>query len=374
MNSIEDKLESQLIHLIKEKKSFSFYRLPSQEEFRFIAQLEGQPEEYSSLSDLNNKKGFLVSPFKVEEEYPIILIRPEVEVSGLDNIREALDRISSVETYPYGYIPLPAEEERDEAEENRIYTTIFSRFIAPLKKGELKKIVLSRAHKIKHPNNFSILNSFFKAAELYPHMMCYLCYTPQAGLWMGSTPEIILSGKEKKWKTVSLAGTKPLGSYTDLASGWDRKNIEEQEVVSRYIRSTLATHVSEVEEKGPYSGSAGTVIHLKTDFYFTLNDSGKIGNLLDDLFPTPAICGFPKQAAFDFINENESYNRRYYSGIIGNLNPEGETELFVNLRCAEIGRSTITLYAGGGIMPTSSSDLEWEETKYKMQTLLKVLQ
>lgn len=374
MNSIEDKLESQLVHLIKEKKSFSFYRLPSQREIYFIAQLEGQPEEYTNLSDLNNKKGFLVSPFRIDKEYPIVLIRPELEVCGLDHIYETLNKISSSESYPKQEVSLPVEEEIGEDEENSIYTTIFNRFIEPLRNGDLKKVVLSRAHKIKHPDNFSVLNSFLRATELYPHMMCYLCYTPQSGLWLGSTPEIILSGKEKQWKTVSLAGTKPLSSYTDLASGWDRKNMEEQEVVSKYIRSTLAEHVSEVDEKGPYSGPAGTVIHLKTDFSFTLNDSGKIGDLLSDLFPTPAICGFPKQAAFDFINENESYNRRYYSGIIGNLDPEGETELFVNLRCAEIGKTTITLYAGGGIMPISSPDLEWEETKYKMQTLLKVIE
>lgn len=374
MKLIEEKLERQLKDLIANNKSFSFYRLPSQEQIHFTAQLEGQPKEYTNLSELNNKKGFLVAPFRVEEEYPIILIHPDIDICGVEDICEVLDEISSADTSLKEGMSLSAEEEGDENEENILYTANFNRFIEPLKKGDLKKLVLSRAHKIKHPENFSLIKSYLRATELYPHMMCYLCYTPQSGLWMGSTPEVILSGKDKKWKTVALAGTKPLGSYTDLASGWDRKNVEEQEVVSKYIRNTLSLHVTEIDERGPYTAQAGNVIHLKTDFSFYLNNSDKIGDLLVDLYPTPAICGFPKKLAFEFINKNETYNRRYYSGIIGNLNPEGETDLFVNLRCAEISRSTITLYAGSGIMPNSASELEWEETKYKMQTLLKVLQ
>lgn len=373
MNLIEEKLNRQLKQLIKESKSFAIFRLPSQNEIHFVAQLDGSPAEIAHLSDLSDEKGFLLSPFNTRGSCPILLIHPDVEVRGLEEISSVLENIA-IEGINEMDMSESSVQIIDEAEEYDLYTKIFRYFIDPLKKGQLKKLVLSRSHRVEQPEGFSFLKSFLNATESYPHMMCYLCYTPQSGLWIGSTPEIILSGQGKKWKTVALAGTKPLGSYTDLASGWDRKNIEEQEVVSEYIRSTLSSHVTEIEEKGPYAGQAGTVIHLKTDFSFTLNDISKIGNLLVDLFPTPAICGFPKQTAFDFIIEKENYDRKYYSGIIGILNPEGETDLFVNLRCAQIGESTITLYAGGGIMPTSSPDLEWEETKYKMQTLLKVIE
>lgn len=58
---------------------------------------------------------------------------------------------------------------------------------------------------------------------------------------------------------------------------------------------------------------AGALSHLKTDFHFSLPDSNKLGNLLNLLHPTPAVCGLPKEEAYRFIQDNEKYDRRYYS-------------------------------------------------------------
>ena len=86
----------------------------------------------------------------------------------------------------------------------------------------------------------------------------------------------------------------------------------------------------------PYTARAGQLVHLKTDFYFLLKNTDNIGNLLQELHPTPAVCGLPKEDAFRFILENEGYDRSYYSGFIGWLDTEGHTDLYVNLRCMEI--------------------------------------
>ena len=55
--------------------------------------------------------------------------------------------------------------------------------------------------------------------------------------------------------------------------------------------------------------------------------------------------------------------------MIGWLDPEGDTHLYVNLRCMRIGAHAATLYAGGGILPTSVVEAEWEETKEKLKTM-----
>jgi isochorismate synthase len=81
----------------------------------------------------------------------------------------------------------------------------------------------------------------------------------------------------------------------------------------------------------------------------------------------------PKDKAYDFILSHEGYNRRYYSGFIGQLIPEGKSDLYVNLRCMNILSDTLVLYAGSGILTSSEVESEWQETEAKMQTMKRLL-
>jgi isochorismate synthase len=189
---------------------------------------------------------------------------------------------------------------------------------------------------------------------------------------MGSTPEIILSGQEKNWHTVALAGTMPMQGEM-MPDNWSNKNKEEQALVAEYIRKTLKKFGSKIDEQGPYTARAGQLVHLKTDFRFLLKNTKSLGNLLKELHPTPAICGLPKEDAYRFIAENEGYERKYYSGFIGWLEPDGQTDLYVNLRCMEILEGEAKLYAGGGILASSEMVSELEETKEKMKTMINIL-
>ena len=115
-------------------------------------------------------------------------------------------------------------------------------------------------------------------------------------------------------------------------------------------------------------------MHLKTDFYFHLKQTGCLGDILYQLHPAPAVCGLPKQAAYDFILANEGYARTYYAGIIGWLAPpDGQTALYVHLRCMHLTGKKATLYAGGGILPSSVEESEWQETQHKMETMRRVI-
>ena len=64
-----------------------------------------------------------------------------------------------------------------------------------------------------------------------------------------------------------------------------------------------------------------------------------------------------------------------YSGFAGTLDPDGDTNLFVTLRCMKIDgqdntqSDQYTLYAGGGLLKDSTCQSEWEETEAKMNTM-----
>ena len=87
------------------------------------------------------------------------------------------------------------------------YASCFRSFIEPLRKGIYDKLVLSRRVVYPGYSGFSPEHALYEACRRYVHSYVYLCYTPQTGVWLGSTPEMLLSGEADRWNTVALAGT-----------------------------------------------------------------------------------------------------------------------------------------------------------------------
>ena len=369
MNIPDLQLINKINKLTVSNKSFAIYRLPWTETPLFVMQKDDNTDTYSSLCELNDKKGFIISPFQATEKHPIIIIRPDIIANGWSEIEH---KLNSIEFAEINDISSENDEYKEESELKEKYTSVFNKFIKPLKNNEFQKLVLSRKAKYVLEENFSPTEAFIKACNSYPRMMISLTHTPISGTWIGSTPEIIISGKGNNWNTVSLAGTMQMNG-ADMPENWSEKNKEEQALVSEYIIDILKDISNSVTANGPYTVQAGPLAHLKTDFKFTLDDNSKLGSVIDALYPTPAICGLPKHGSYNFIIQNEGYDRGYYSGIIGWLNPEGETNLYVNLRCANITVNSATYYAGGGILPLSEASSEWDETQHKINTMRRCL-
>lgn len=367
MNVPENNLHCLIDKLSQSDISFSLYRLPWEKEPILVLQREGLPHVCDRLQGLNGKTGFVLAPFCVADHQPVILIRPDRRAVGWQEIANALEGVEvSAHQESDAESTLPVYTRSD-------YTAAFSRFIAPLRGGIFQKLVLSRCEDMDLPRTFSPLATFVNACNHYPRMMISLVHTPLTGTWIGSTPEIILSEERGGWHTVSLAGTMPMTGDT-VPQDWSFKNREEQMLVSAYLRGVLQKIASGLTEEGPYTARAGQVVHLKTDFFFKLEETDNLGDIVYELHPTPAVCGLPKQSAYDFILANEGYNRSYYAGIIGWLDSWGEhTSLYVNLRCMQVVGRRAILYAGGGILASSMEENEWEETRHKMDTMRRII-
>ena len=367
---LPDKHTHQLIdQLTQSRLSFALYRLPWTDECYLILQQSEEVEQLQDITELNGKQGFVLSPFQQTEEHPIVVIRPDVTAYDWEEITQAVASLEKIDTIRQSSTPVSTLNEQERYDR---YYAAFRRFMEPLKEQKFKKLVLSRPAFCPIDESFSPLETFVKACNDYPRMMIYLCHTPVTGTWLGSTPEIILSGSSQSWKTVALAGTLPIVDGVEPTE-WSEKNKEEQAIVAEYIRKIIKKHGAKMTEKGPYTARAGQLVHLKTDFLFQLKETGFLGDLLKELHPTPAVCGLPKEEAYQFIPENEGYDRSYYSGFVGWMDPEGHTDLYVNLRCMEIRSTAVKLYAGGGILPSSEVRAEWNETDEKMKTMKSIL-
>lgn len=360
--------------LTKKNGCLALFRLPFASDPVCMIQSTGSPAFLSDISRLNGQTGFVFAPFALSRNHPLILMQPDIRLTG----QAAIERLDEV---PELKLLQPSDTSRKEEEETsgaaypfERYAAVFPSFLRPLQQRTFGKLVLSRTLTCEKPDGFSAASAFFKACRQYPSAFVYLFHSPHTGTWLGSSPEPLLSVDSRRGHTVALAGTRKVPPAPGDTVRWDKKNRYEQQVVSEYLRTRLLSYGLTWREEGPRTTQAGQVCHLLTDFYFDLEDTGKLGDLLALLHPTPAVCGVPKEAAFRHILENEGYDRGYYSGITGWLAPGGRTDLFVNLRCMRIGRQRLTLYAGGGIMPDSDVQAEWSETENKLRTMLTLLE
>lgn len=351
---------------------FALYRLPHEQQVTLVAQTKDEPQELLSCEALSNQEGFVVAPFSVSEQTPIVLIRPDV-VRTFPSADDSI--LANFQSVPYGLSVRSLQTSSSFLTDSlrSLYANDFTCFFNHLKNGDFRKLVLSRCVEEPVNKNVSPLELFQRACQLYPRLFISLVYTPKSGLWLTATPEILLEGVGNEWRTIALAGTMKLEGEDLLGEGehmtWSTKNIQEQRYVATYLMGCLEQLAVSIREEGPRTVRAANLVHLRSDFTFTLLNNARLGDVLQMLHPTPAVCGLPKQETYRFILENEHTPRLYYSGFMGPLNMEASTHLFVSLRCMQITDSQYRMYAGGGLLKDSVEELEWQETEAKLETM-----
>ena len=350
--------------------AYAIYRLPHADHATLIQQTEGEPAEYLSCTELNGKRGFVVAPFEISAQQPILLIRPDkiflVERGERQEERDILSAEESIAGYSPSSFHFPLSSKST-------YAIDFANYHAQLESGLFRKIVLARCVDEASEEPIDPMELFHRACALYPRMFISLVSTSKSGVWLTATPEILLEGKDADWRTIALAGTMKLAGEQLIGEGetvcWPTKDIQEQRIVTTYIAECLEQFTGDFREEGPRTVRAANLVHLRSDFTFSLPDCQHLGDLLHTLHPTPAVCGLPKRETFNFIIQNEHTPRRYYSGFMGMLDPEDETHLYVSLRCMNIEGSHYHLYAGGGLLKDSTEEQEWQETEAKLETM-----
>lgn len=368
--------EFNIEHWLSEACDFVIFRYPNDKK---IFGLQTKAEQFANIDELPpNFSGFLFAPFSThlhpivalpyDNPHPIgTVILKDSQYSFNHNSNNA-DTGKGMDT---------VENVNDDSTCFQNYAHDFTRFLEFLQKKEAQKLVLARSQAFCCKGTPHKL--FIEACEAHPNAMVYLFNSTTTGLWLGATPEILIEGNAIQMHTIALAGTMKNSSNDDRKlSRWSRKNQKEQAIVADYIRTRIQSIGTLKDEWGPYSFNAGLISHLKTDLYFTLPPQ-RIASLIKELHPTPAVCGFPKQKAMEIICQTEHEDRAYYAGFLGWYAPQETTKLFVNLRCMKWlsfpqkgTEGNVQLMAGGGLLSSSILEEEWNETKVKMMTLLKL--
>lgn len=336
----------------------AYFRLPFADHYESFYQDYREAKLLYSFEELEGREGFVVAPFQVTEQTPIILIEPDMVNTH--------SQFAGVKTT----VPPITDYQDDRA----AYGRDFAAFHRELEEGRMSKVVLSRTVDIQVAGRFeSEYELFIRACQRYPRLFVGMAFVSHNEAWLAATPEVLLEGRDGRWHTMALAGTMRLSGDQLAGEGeqvrWAPKDIEEQRYVASYIADQLKALGISYEEHGPRTVRAADLVHLRSDFDFALPADVPVSRVLQTLHPTPAVCGLPKRQAQQFILQHEYAPRHYYSGFMGLWNWQGQTRLYVTLRCLASTPHHCRLYAGGGLLRESTEDAEWLETEAKLQTM-----
>ena len=248
------------------------------------------------------------------------------------------------------------------------FESLVSKAVSHIQQDDFEKVVLSREEVFPVPS-VALATLITRLFSLYPSAFCYAWFHPETGLWLGASPEQLVKIQVQTIHTIALAGTQ---KFTENPS-WGAKEQQEQQVVTDYLVAQLQPFCERLKLTGPYTQQAGSLLHLKTEIRAQLHTGFSLQNLLQQLHPTPAVCGMPKAAALQFIRQEEDYDRQFYSGFLGEILGNNQVDLFVNLRCMKLANEQAHIYVGCGITSGSLPESEFAETVHKAQTMKQVL-
>ncbi|GLR18105.1 chorismate-binding protein [Portibacter lacus] len=345
--------------LISKNIPFVIFREPGQETTFII-----QKSPLSLVDDLTiSQKGFYIFPFSKREESSPLFFSPDYIFDYHSKEKQDLDlpTLNAPEIRPQLLYEVGQEE----------YIKDLNKYLETFKSQGIKKAIYSRIKTEELSGELNIESFFENLIDHYPKAFVYVVHIPGDGIWMGASPELLLSYHQQKAKTVALAGTLKIDPKK-AAPEWTRKEIDEHRLVEKHIISLCESMDLPFEKSSVRTNNTGKVYHLKSDFEIEIPPQS-IVPFLNKLHPTPAISGLPQEQSLDLIYEVEQHERSYYCGFLGYVDDINQFNLFINLRCMKIANHQVSFFGGGGITPESDIDKEWEETNVKMSTLTDIL-
>jgi len=112
------------------------------------------------------------------------------------------------------------------------------------------------------------------------------------------------------------------------------------------------------------------VMHIVSQVEGQLASGSNGIDALRATFPAGTVSGAPKIRAIEVISKLEKFQRRFYAGALGYIEPDGNLDTCIMIRCGYKKDDLMVLQAGGGVVYDSVPERELEETKEKLGATL----
>ncbi len=309
---------------------------------------------YNSLNEQGFSKNKLIEKFRLKAENIFdILSQPT---------KDSLPKI----TNSLGQTP----------KDKKKWKLLINEALDQINEGIIKKIVLARKIELTLSEDLNITKAINVLKKDYPNCRLF-AYHKGKSTFFGATPELITKLSGGKIHIDAIAGSIGRGK-TELEDlelekilTSNKKDLDEHRYVLEHFRNVIDNFGENITlDESPSVKRLKNIQHLLTKIVGDLKPDTSVMNILRELHPTPAVCGFPKEAALNLIKKIENQRRGLYSGIIGWFNFNNEGEFAVAIRSAVTYGNKLVAYAGSGIVEGSKPDAEFEETEMKFKPIL----
>ncbi len=248
----------------------------------------------------------------------------------------------------------------------------------------LEKLVLGEQQRF-HLSNQITTERTLKSLERSSPTSAQFAFCQQGRCFIAAPPERLFLKKGRKIYSDALAGTLPRGDNRADESRLshqlvtDPKLHHEHQLVVDATIAALTPLCSEIDTPpAPVIRKLDNIQHLLTSIEGRLQKGDdeqevSIFDLIAKLHQSPAICGSPKEESYLWLQQHHNSNRGGYCGGAGWIDPAGDGEIHVLLRCAMVEEEQATLYAGAGIVDGSVAEDELSEIRLKIQGMLNAL-
>jgi menaquinone-specific isochorismate synthase len=259
------------------------------------------------------------------------------------------------------------------------YTEIVERGLGVIRSGQVDKIVLAHGLDVVAERAFTVAGTLANLHDRYPSCYCFSTACGQGDVFLGASPERLVSVNDGIMLTEALAGSAPRGMteqedliYATQLLSSDKESHEHQ-LVSDFIAQKLTQLGIEPIYQTPRLLQLPNIQHRHTPISGKVPKSVHLLDILASLHPTPAVAGFPRELSCQYIRALEDFDRGPYAAPIGWVDGAGNGEFAVGIRSALIRGDRARLFAGAGIVAGSDPDRERREVQMKLQALLEAL-
>jgi anthranilate synthase component 1 len=276
----------------------------------------------------------------------------------------------------------PARIDEDPPER---FTDGVARVLDYLAAGDVFQVNLSRAWQVSFDATLdpSALHARLRHANPAPFAGLFAGGMCAGGSWavVSSSPERLVSVRGEVVETRPIAGTRPRFAGDDDAArirelvGHPKERAEHVMLIDleRNDLGRVCTPGSiEVDELMTVESYAH-VHHIVSNVRGHLRADSTPGDVIRAVFPGGTITGCPKVRCMQIIAELEGQGRGAYTGAMGWLNRDGDLDLNILIRSAEVEGAQLRFRTGAGIVIDSDPQRELEETRAKARGMLKAL-
>ena len=373
--NFNDKTLKNIINLESQYKFSSLTKI-----FYFFTFRENS-NKYQFDNDFSILEGVLPK-FLIINDGKKITIRMNIEIDPRISIRDNINEFwdirekiisSKSQNYNYGNANLSLDDFYKSFYKN--YPLLNKQISAAIKlinDGCIEKLVLGSKLIFQLKKKLNIIQILHKLRLSQANACRYLWKRNKENIIFGASPEKLFSLKEKVLQLEAIAGTEKIGFDMDTFLRSD-KNLREHNFVINYLIENLKfLNIRNYKKEEIKVKEFGNIAHLCTLISAEVNKICPFV-LLEKLHPSPAVCGFPKEKALDYLDSLENFDRGNYASPFGWVDVEGNADFRVALRGARILNGEIEFIAGSGLVKGSICEKEIDEIKLKLASLANLI-